>query len=153
MCERRLSLLDKAIELKRSGKSTPELQSSITREILSVAEATDEAVSVMDEEEDRLLTERQNREGTSFSVIAGVLLTGLFLAFAFFLVHHQMIMDQVRERSRAEIAQRNLSARLLSLQDEERRRFARELHDSVGQHLAAIKMGFRFSSRDSRLIQ
>jgi len=141
MCERRLSLLDKAIELKRSGKSIPELQSSITREILSVAEATDEAVSVMDEEEDRLLTERQNREGTSFSVIAGVLLTGLFLAFVFFLVHHQMIMDQVRERSRAEIAQRNLSARLLSLQDEERRRFARELHDSVGQHLAAIKMG------------
>jgi two-component system NarL family sensor kinase len=65
----------------------------------------------------------------------------LFLAFVFFLIHHQMIMDQVRERSRAEIAQRNLSARLLSLQDEERRRFARELHDSVGQHLAAIKMG------------
>jgi signal transduction histidine kinase len=33
-----------------------------------------------------------------------------------------------------------LSARLVQLQDEERRRIARELHDSVGQMLAAIKM-------------
>jgi signal transduction histidine kinase len=35
---------------------------------------------------------------------------------------------------------RNLSARLLQLQDDERRRIARELHDSVGQLLAALSM-------------
>lgn len=34
----------------------------------------------------------------------------------------------------------NLSARLLYVQDEERRRLARELHDDVGQQLAALKM-------------
>jgi signal transduction histidine kinase len=49
-------------------------------------------------------------------------------------------MDQVAARSRAELAQRVLSAKVLTLQDEERRKFARELHDSVGQHLAATKM-------------
>ena len=139
--ERRLALMDHAIELKRSGKLTAESQASLNRDLLAAADATERAINVMDSEEQRLLAERQSREGTSFSVIAGVLLSGLFLAFVFFLIHHQMIMDQVRERSRAEIAQRNLSARLLNLQDEERRRFARELHDSVGQHLAAIKMG------------
>ncbi len=35
---------------------------------------------------------------------------------------------------------RQLSARVISLQDEERRRIARELHDSAGQYLAAIEM-------------
>jgi signal transduction histidine kinase len=36
----------------------------------------------------------------------------------------------------------NLSARLLRAQDGERRRIARELHDGVGQYLAAMKMSF-----------
>jgi signal transduction histidine kinase len=35
---------------------------------------------------------------------------------------------------------RNLSGRLLTMQDEERRRFARELHDGLGQELSAAKM-------------
>jgi len=35
---------------------------------------------------------------------------------------------------------RRLSTRLMSAQDEERRRFARELHDGIGQELAAAKI-------------
>jgi len=37
---------------------------------------------------------------------------------------------------------RELSRRLLEIQDEERRRIAREMHDSVGQLLAAMSMNF-----------
>jgi signal transduction histidine kinase len=36
---------------------------------------------------------------------------------------------------------RALSARIIALQDTERRRIGRELHDSVGQSLAALQMG------------
>nr|MBA3915532.1 histidine kinase [Terriglobales bacterium] len=45
--------------------------------------------------------------------------------------------DMVRERT---TDLRNLSQRLLKLQDEERRRIARDLHDSVGQILTALKI-------------
>jgi len=42
-----------------------------------------------------------------------------------------------------------LSAKLLNLQDEERRRLARELHDSVGQYLAGIQMNLSALLRPS----
>jgi len=52
--------------------------------------------------------------------------------------------DRVRERTaKLDIANkglRDLSARLLQLQDDERRRLARELHDSVGQLLVGLSM-------------
>jgi signal transduction histidine kinase len=45
--------------------------------------------------------------------------------------------SQVEQRT---AALRRLSARLLSLQDSERRRIARELHDSLGQYLVGLKL-------------
>jgi signal transduction histidine kinase len=44
------------------------------------------------------------------------------------------------ERTNEEM--QHLSAHLLSAQDGERRRIARELHDGIGQYLAAMKMSF-----------
>jgi len=147
LTDRRIALMDEAIGLKRSGDSTLEAQAAITRKIVANADTTDNLLQSMGDEEQRLLAERQKREGASFSVIAGTLLTSLFLALVLFLIHHQLLTDQVRERLRAETSQRNLSARLLTLQDEERRKFARELHDSVGQQLAAMKMALSMLER------
>jgi PAS domain S-box-containing protein len=50
------------------------------------------------------------------------------------------INTDITSRKRAEDSARSLSSRILTLQDEERRRIARELHDSLGQYLAALKM-------------
>jgi len=47
---------------------------------------------------------------------------------------------EAAERARAEVGLSALSARLLQLQDEERRRIARELHDDSGQTMAALDM-------------
>src|SRR4030088_3530046 len=52
----------------------------------------------------------------------------------------QAVKERTVELDRTNQNLRELSARLMQLQDEERRRIARELHDSVGQMLAALGM-------------
>src|SRR5215831_8436951 len=47
---------------------------------------------------------------------------------------------EIANRKHSEEQFRHLSLRLMTLQDEERRRIARELHDTCGQTLAAMKM-------------
>ncbi len=52
--------------------------------------------------------------------------------------------ERVRQRTAAletmKEAARNLSVRIMNLQDDERRRIARGLHDSLGQYLTALKI-------------
>ncbi len=50
------------------------------------------------------------------------------------------IVRDIRERKKAKRSLRQLSWRLLRMQDEERRRLARELHDSAAQTVAALAM-------------
>lgn len=50
------------------------------------------------------------------------------------------LYQNITERSRAESAVRQLSSRLIQLQDEERRRIARDLHDTTSQELAVLNM-------------
>jgi PAS domain S-box-containing protein len=52
----------------------------------------------------------------------------------------QRVQARTYELERSNTSLRELSGRLLQMQDEERRRIARELHDSIGQLLAALSM-------------
>lgn len=52
----------------------------------------------------------------------------------------QLNFRDVSERKRFESTMRELSGKLLRLQDEERRKIARELHDSTAQNLSALEM-------------
>jgi signal transduction histidine kinase len=81
-------------------------------------------------------------------------------ALATFMSSVTLQLGSALERMRAEESLRRLSSSLLRTQDSERRRIARELHDSVGQYLAALQMNFgrlhkrsRPDSTNARIIQ
>jgi signal transduction histidine kinase len=57
------------------------------------------------------------------------------------------------ERARSEAALHQLTARLLELQDEERRRIARDLHDSTAQNLAALSMNLSILQRQAAQLE
>jgi PAS domain S-box-containing protein len=61
------------------------------------------------------------------------------------------VVHDVTLRKRAEQDLHLLSAELMRLQDEERRRIGRDLHDSTGQTLAALELGLAQLMHDSRL--
>lgn len=52
----------------------------------------------------------------------------------------EQLQRKIAEQNRAEDALRDLSVRLLRVQDDERRQIARDLHDSTGQELALLSM-------------
>src|SRR6185503_2574452 len=59
-------------------------------------------------------------------------------------------MEAKEALARSERALRELSLHLLSTQDEERKRIGRDLHDSLGQYLAAIKLKLESVSSNLR---
>jgi signal transduction histidine kinase len=74
------------------------------------------------------------------SVVTAIALPGLIPE-----VHSMVVAAHLSEDRRTQLEKTNeelqhVSARVLSVQDEERRRVARELHDGIGQYLMAIKM-------------
>ena len=101
----------------------------------------------MDQEEIRLLNQRLSHWNRLFwrttTVLALALCAALgFLAYNFRLLSREIVRTQDLERYQRENVRfsRALSARILDLQDAERRRIARELHDSVGQYLVGLKI-------------
>lgn len=61
---------------------------------------------------------------------------------------HLFSFRDITRRREAEESLSQLSQRLLQSQDEERRRIARELHDSTGQCLAAVRMNLQILKKD-----
>ena len=107
----------------------------------------DDRANAMDEEERILLDRRLAkgdhlfwRNGSMFGLafVAALIL----LAYNFRLLTREVASTKELERLQRENAQgyRSLSARILELQDAERRKVARELHDSVRQYLLGLKI-------------
>ena len=75
-----------------------------------------------------------------FGLTAYILCGAFLVVLALFMFHYRLLNTELRAREQAEASLRSLSVRLLELQDQERRKFSRELHDSLGQYLVGVKM-------------
>lgn len=58
------------------------------------------------------------------------------------------VMVDITDRKRAEDSARNISARVIRVQEDERRRISRDLHDSLGQYLTGLKCSLGAIMRD-----
>lgn len=107
----------------------------------------DSIVNEMQDEEELLLEKRLKAWGHLFE--RNVFMLGLAFAVVTLMLAHRLrtlltevaqTKDTAMRVGDAAESYRVMSARILELQDSERRRIARELHDSVGQYLAGIKI-------------
>jgi len=116
-------------------------------EISNDQKQIDSIVRTMQDEEELLLEQRLKswehlfKRNVLMLALAFIVVT-LMLAYNFRLLLTEVARTkdtakQVRDRAES---YRQMSAKILELRDSERRRIARELHDSVGQYLAGLKI-------------
>jgi signal transduction histidine kinase len=101
----------------------------------------------MESLEDTILQTRLKTWHRLFSRLVMILATCFILALLLLAYNFGLLFREIERRRQQALIEKNnaesykmLSARILELQDVERRRIARELHDSVGQFLAGLKI-------------
>lgn len=144
---RRIVLFRASIELRKSAPQDQEGQDEISRRGLPLVSEMTSTMQQMRDEEQKLLEIRAKASRRLFTLAVVVLMITFVLALIMFSIHYRLLASELDAREQAERSVRNnerslrsLTGRLLQLQDEERRRFSRELHDSLGQYLAGAKM-------------
>jgi signal transduction histidine kinase len=142
----RLRMWEETIKSAKNGQLTP-VEAIATEQVSSFGAQIAALTDVMNAEESRLLAERESIAALHFRIVILVLALAFAGSLLLFFVHFQLLRNELEQRRAAETtaiksqqAARNLSVNLMRLQDEERRKFSRELHDSLGQYLVALKM-------------
>ena len=147
------ALQDEIDERKNEGLASPRLL-SLENSVRTATGSTRSTMAAMEAEESELLRSRGDaaaaaNQKNSALILFGNVFAFLLLSAALIALYLDMIARRRTEESlrkanedqqAREITLRQLSGRLLGLQEQERRHMARELHDSVGQHLTALKM-------------
>jgi len=164
----RIQVWEKSVALKKSGAPVAPGQPDLTRQSVAFADEIIAVTQRMRAAESRLLQQRQIAVKMSYFVARAIRITTFITAVLLLFWHYRLVREELQAREHAEEQSlaaaslasdaerraresekaamasdegaRHLSARLMQLQDEERRRLSRDLHDSTGQFLAAAKM-------------
>jgi signal transduction histidine kinase len=138
--DQRILLLDASVALQKSGHVDQGAQDRLTQSGMDASSQVANIVQEMQDEEQKLLGMRRAVSGNLFVAVLCILFGVFALSALLFFIHYRLLRAELMNRDQMESNTRRLSARLLKVQDEERRKFSRELHDSVGQLLTLAKM-------------
>lgn len=139
---KRIGLFQSAVRLRQQSPTDLQGQDALNRESLPLLAQTANVIQQMQAEEQSRLDERNRLSRRLEISTALMLLFTSVLVIALFAIQFSLLSRELTARESAERAAGMLSNRLIHLQDEERRRFSRELHDSLGQYLVGMKMAF-----------
>ena len=150
----RISLFRQQMELRRTKPGDSAGQNDLVGKDLPLSFERASVVQEMRDEEQRLLELRNQTSSRFFSLTVAILALTFVLSLILFSIHYRLLTTELEARAQAERSARegekslqHLPSRLLQMQDEERRKFSRELHDSLGQYLAGVKMNLDMSAR------
>jgi signal transduction histidine kinase len=118
---------------------------------VEMGDATNSVLQAMRAEEEQLLSTRMLISDRDRETLRTVLIAGMLTVLGIMIFAFRTIFVQLSLREAAERAVRKLSAHILRIQDAERRRLARELHDGVGQIFAGLSMELDTLSRTTKL--
>jgi signal transduction histidine kinase len=138
VADRRVGISRQSVELIQQNQSTPEKQLQVNSAVAKTA--YDTAAVSQEMRRNDLLQQRSNLSKLLFDTTLAILTVSFLLAALMFQVHYRLLNRELVERRGAENQLRQLSLQLIRAQDEERRRFARELHDGLGQTLVGAKI-------------
>src|SRR5215469_12035237 len=164
----RMQLWEQSVTLRKSAAPEPAGQPDLTRQSVAFADEIISVTQKMRTEEAKALAGGRASVTVRLMLTRILLVTSFITAVLLLFWHYRLLREELHAREDAEermrqaaqlaseaehkaresehiaiastAAARRLSGRLLHLQDEERRRLSRELHDSTGQYLAAAKM-------------
>jgi signal transduction histidine kinase len=113
---------------------------NLTVEVSEAASETAALTQQIRTNEDRLLAQRTSLSKRLFAITVGMLAISFVVSVVMFGIHNRLLDRELADRVAAENSLHDLSTRLMRVQDEEAKRFARALHDSLGQDLVVAKI-------------
>jgi signal transduction histidine kinase len=144
---RRVGLLRQSIQLKKTEPANVQGQAEFDRQGVPLSSEMTSLMRQMRGAEQNLLVIRGKDTYRLFIVTIVTLVLAFVLALELLAIHYRLLSRELKAREDAEQTARDgeeslrrLTGRLLHLQDAERRKFSRELHDSLGQYLVGVKM-------------
>jgi signal transduction histidine kinase len=138
--QQRVALLEESLKLRESGAPDKERQAAITTEAGELMQQVAATITEMRGHEEALLSQRQIISENVYTEARVVIIGAFAIAIVLLTLSFRQLVVELRDRRLAQQAVRRLSARVLELQDVERRKIARELHDSIGQYFAGMAM-------------